>query len=199
MDAADAAKAASAPNAKPFVLVAPIGIRMSLILGCGIGRRRDQLFKPMPRSGPWHLIQIKRICQWRHLGSANSSQNAMKKVGNEGVITVEEAELLETELEVVESMQFDRGYISPYFVTIAEKMRLEMDDTYVLINEKKLSQLNDCFRYWKPWCRAAIQLKNFLNLFHPNSIGIKRLMLSAAHADTLSRAYRSGRHPRSSS
>src|SRR5690242_16384341 len=61
--------------------------------------------------------------------------DAMKKVGNEGVITVEEAKSLETELEVVEGMQFDRGYISPYFITNAEKMRVEMDDPYLLIYE----------------------------------------------------------------
>jgi chaperonin GroEL len=66
---------------------------------------------------------------------------AMQKVGNEGVITVEEAKSLETELEVVEGMQFDRGYISPYFVTNAEKMRVELEDPYVLIHEKKLSGL----------------------------------------------------------
>jgi len=66
---------------------------------------------------------------------------AMKKVGNEGVITVEEAKSLETELEVVEGMQFDRGYISPYFVTNAEKMLAELEDPYILINEKKLSGL----------------------------------------------------------
>jgi chaperonin GroEL len=69
--------------------------------------------------------------------------DAMKKVGNEGVITVEEAKSLETELEVVEGMQFDRGYISPYFVTNAEKMRVEMDDPYILIYEKKLSGLQE--------------------------------------------------------
>jgi chaperonin GroEL len=68
---------------------------------------------------------------------------AMKKVGNEGVITVEEAKSLETELEVVEGMQFDRGYISPYFVTNADKMRVEMEDPYLLIYEKKLSALNE--------------------------------------------------------
>ena len=66
---------------------------------------------------------------------------AMQKVGNEGVITVEEAKSLETELDVVEGMQFDRGYISPYFVTNAEKMRAELEDPYILIHEKKLSNL----------------------------------------------------------
>lgn len=67
--------------------------------------------------------------------------DAMKKVGNEGVITVEEAKSLQTELEVVEGMQFDRGYISPYFVTNADKMRVELEDPYILIYEKKLSGL----------------------------------------------------------
>jgi chaperonin GroEL len=69
--------------------------------------------------------------------------DAMKKVGNEGVITVEEAKSLETELDVVEGMQFDRGYISPYFVTNADKMRVEMEDPYLLIYEKKLSGLQE--------------------------------------------------------
>jgi chaperonin GroEL len=67
--------------------------------------------------------------------------DAMKKVGNDGVITVEEAKSLQTELEVVEGMQFDRGYISPYFVTNADKMRVELEDPYILIHEKKLSGL----------------------------------------------------------
>ena len=68
---------------------------------------------------------------------------AMKKVGNEGVITAEEAKSLETELDVVEGMQFDRGYLSPYFITNADKMRVEMENPYVLAYEKKLSDLRE--------------------------------------------------------
>jgi chaperonin GroEL len=79
--------------------------------------------------------------------------DAMKKVGNEGVITVEEAKSLETELEVVEGMQFDRGYISPYFVTNADKMRVEMEDPYLLVYEKKLSALNELL----PLLEAVVQ------------------------------------------
>jgi chaperonin GroEL len=79
--------------------------------------------------------------------------DAMKKVGNEGVITVEEAKSLVTELEVVEGMQFDRGYISPYFVTNADKMRVEMEDPYILIYEKKLSGLQELL----PLLEAVVQ------------------------------------------
>src|SRR3982074_2970211 len=78
---------------------------------------------------------------------------AMKKVGNEGVITGEEAKSLETELDVVEGMQFDRGYISPYFVTNADKMRVELEDPYILIYEKKLSNLNELL----PLLEAVVQ------------------------------------------
>jgi chaperonin GroEL len=78
---------------------------------------------------------------------------AMQKVGNEGVITVEEAKSLDTELDVVEGMQFDRGYISPYFVTNAEKMKVELDDPYVLIHEKKLTGLQTML----PLLEAVVQ------------------------------------------
>ncbi|ANL75996.1 chaperonin GroEL 3 (plasmid) [Rhizobium phaseoli] len=78
---------------------------------------------------------------------------AMEKVGNDGVITVEEAKTAETELEVVEGMQFDRGYLSPYFVTNADKMRVEFEDPYILIHEKKLSNLQSML----PILEAVVQ------------------------------------------
>src|SRR5512134_3196480 len=77
---------------------------------------------------------------------------AMEKVGNEGVITVEEAKSLNTELEVVEGMQFDRGYVSPYFVTNTEKMRVELEDPYILIHERSCRACKRCCRSWSRWC-----------------------------------------------
>ena len=78
---------------------------------------------------------------------------AMQKVGNDGVITVEEAKSLDTELEVVEGMQFDRGYLSPYFITDADKMRVDLENPYILINEAKLSNLQSIL----PLLEAVVQ------------------------------------------
>jgi chaperonin GroEL len=85
----------------------------------------------------------------RHLAEA------MKRVGSDGVITVEDGTSLETELEVVEGMQFDRGYISPYFITNRDKMRVEMQDAYILISERKLSSLNEILPLLEKVVQAA--------------------------------------------
>ena len=94
--------------------------------------------------------KVKSSEEIAHVGTISSNGDksigemiakAMQKVGNEGMITVEEAKTAGTELDVVEGMQFDRGYLSPYFITNAEKMVAELEDVYVLIHEKKLSSL----------------------------------------------------------
>ena len=77
----------------------------------------------------------------------NMIAKAMQKVGNEGVITVEEAKGVETELDVVEGMQFDRGYLSPYFITNADKMTTELENPFILLHEKKLTNLQQWFHF----------------------------------------------------
>jgi len=87
------------------------------------------------------IAQIGTVASNGDLSIGKMIAEAMQKVGNEGVITVEEAKTAETELDVVEGMPFDRGYLSPYFITNAEKMVAELEDPYILIHEKKLSSL----------------------------------------------------------
>ena len=90
---------------------------------------------------PAETAQVGAIAANGEVEIGKMISDAMQKVGNEGVITVEEAKGIQTELEVVEGMQFDRGYVSPYFITNAEKMIAELADPYILIHEKKLSSL----------------------------------------------------------
>jgi chaperonin GroEL len=99
------------------------------------------------------IAQIGTISSNGEKDIGNMIAVAMQKVGNEGVITVEEAKSLDTELDVVEGMQFDRGYLSPYFVTNAEKMIVELEDPYILIHEKKLSNLQQLL----PVLEAVVQ------------------------------------------
>ncbi len=94
-----------------------------------------------PIKGSSEIAQVGTISANGESSIGEMIARAMEKVGNEGVITVEEAKSLETELEVVEGMQFDRGYLSPYFITDADKMRAELEEPYILLFEKKLSSL----------------------------------------------------------
>ena len=112
--------------------------------------KRSKKVRPrtrLPRSAP------SRPTATREIGGMIAE--AMQKVGNEGVITVEEAKSLATELDVVEGMQFDRGYLSPYFVTNADKMQAILEEPYILLHEKKLSACRPCCRCSKPWCSRA--------------------------------------------
>mgnify|MGYP006266199317 CR=1 FL=1 len=94
-----------------------------------------------PVEGSLGITQVGTISANGEKAIGEMIAHAMDKVGNEGVITVEESKTAETELDVVEGMQFDRGYLSPYFVTNAEKMSVELEDPYILLHEKKLSNL----------------------------------------------------------
>ncbi len=112
------------------------GIDMAVAEAVGDLKRRSKKIKTSEEIG-----QVGTISANGEREVGNMISDAMQKVGNEGVITVEEAKSLETELEVVEGMQFDRGYLSPYFITNAEKMVTELEDPFILLHEKKLSNL----------------------------------------------------------
>ena len=106
-----------------------------------------------PVAGQEEIAQVGTISANGEVEIGNIISEAMQRVGNEGVITVEEAKGLNTELDVVEGMQFDRGYLSPYFVTNAEKMVVEMESPYILLHEKKLTNLQPML----PLLEAVVQ------------------------------------------
>jgi chaperonin GroEL len=114
---------------------------------------RDITKRSKKVKGTEEIAQVGTISANGEKDIGNMIANAMQKVGNEGVITVEEAKSLDTELEVVEGMQFDRGYLSPYFITNADKMVVELEDPYILLYEKKLSNLQSML----PILEAVVQ------------------------------------------
>src|ERR1700737_4085956 len=129
----EAAKGAAA-GMTPWVLRRGIGRAVDAVVA-EIGKRSKKV------STNDEIQQVGTVSANNDREIGRMIAEAMQKVGNEGVITVEEAKSLETELDVVEGMQFDRGYVSPYFVTNAEKMVAELDEPYILLSEKKLSSL----------------------------------------------------------
>ena len=120
----------------------PMGIKLGIDKGVAavVEELKNQ---SKPTKDKKEISQVGTISANNDTMIGNLISEAMEKVGKEGVITVEEAKSMETTLEIVEGMQFDRGYLSPYFVTDPEKMEVSLEDPYILLNEKKISNMKD--------------------------------------------------------
>ncbi len=130
----------------------PMDLRRGIDLAVGVVME-DLKKRSKKVKGTEEIAQVGTISANGETAIGEMIANAMQKVGNEGVITVEEAKSLDTELEVVEGMQFDRGYLSPYFITNADKMYAELEEPYILLHEKKLSNLQSML----PILEAVVQ------------------------------------------
>ena len=175
-----------AAGANPMALKRGIEKAVSLVCGAidkKTGERGkgelDKLSKPV--SGDM-IAQVGSISANNDETIGHIIADAMKKVGKDGVITVEESKTLETQLEVVEGMQFDRGYLSPYFVTDPERMEVAFENAYILISEKKISSMKDILPLLEQISKSGKPLRHYRRGCRRRSAGDSRRQQAAWHA-----------------